>query len=187
MKIAVVGPQNTGKTTFIKDFLKEFTHFVSPQETYRNIIEKNNLKINQETTLESQRDIRDSMIQIIYENTKKYQDIIFDRCIIDNYIYTKYAVDKKKIKREFLFETWKFLIQDIKNYDYIFFIPTQISITLVNDDMRDIDVKFIDTINKEFIALLLQLASEYKIKVKVISGNRKERIRKSQEIIMGNE
>ena len=59
MRIAVIGPQNTGKSTFIKDFLNEFSHYTTPEETYRTVIEDKDLAVNQKTSLESQKEIRD--------------------------------------------------------------------------------------------------------------------------------
>jgi signal recognition particle receptor subunit beta len=44
MKIAVIGPQNTGKSTFVKDFLLEFPAYKTTQKTYRDIVTENNLK-----------------------------------------------------------------------------------------------------------------------------------------------
>lgn len=183
MKIAVVGPQNTGKSTFIKDFLKEFNHYISPPETYRDRIEKTNLKVNQQTSEASQKEIMNFMIQNI-NSYINLDDVIFDRCLIDNYVYTKCAYDKGKISEEFLFENWKAVLKDIKNYDYVFLIPTQISVSLVDDGTRDIDIKFIDKVNREFMIILFDLVRNYKLNVKIISGNRKERIALARNILM---
>lgn len=42
-KIAVIGPQNTGKSTFVKDFVNAFPEFKTPLETYRDVVKKNNI------------------------------------------------------------------------------------------------------------------------------------------------
>ena len=57
MRICVSGTQNIGKSTFIKNFLKEFTMYKTPDTSYRDIINK--YEINQQATEEVQREVRD--------------------------------------------------------------------------------------------------------------------------------
>ena len=97
MRIAVIGPQNTGKSTFINDFLKEFPHYTTPQETYRSVIEFEELTVNQKTNLESQKKIRDFIFGQLRQNTN--YNIIFDRCMIDNYVYTYVQYEKGEIPK----------------------------------------------------------------------------------------
>jgi signal recognition particle receptor subunit beta len=68
MKIAVIGPQNTGKTTFIKDFLKEFKKYKTTKYTYRDIIRKKKLDINQKSSELSQKVIMDFLYKEITSN-----------------------------------------------------------------------------------------------------------------------
>ena len=92
MRIAVIGPQNTGKSTFIQDFLQEFSHYSSPHETYRDVIVSRGLVVNQKSSLESQKEIRNFMFGQLRHN-KEY-NIIFDRCMIDNFVYTNTQYEK---------------------------------------------------------------------------------------------
>lgn len=103
MKIAVIGPQNTGKTTFIKDFLKEFKHYKTTKESYRDLIEKKRLKIDRLSTEKSQKMIMDFLYDEITKT--KYENIIFDRCIIDNYVYSYCAHLSKNISKDFIHKT----------------------------------------------------------------------------------
>lgn len=76
MRLAVIGPQNTGKSTFIKDFIKAFPNYKTPQKTYRDVISKRKLSINQKSTEKNQKIIRDFLYKQISEN--KQSNILFD-------------------------------------------------------------------------------------------------------------
>lgn len=54
MRIVVVGAQNVGKTTFVRDFVTKFPNYTTPSVSYRDIVLAKGLKINQETGEESQ-------------------------------------------------------------------------------------------------------------------------------------
>jgi hypothetical protein len=186
MKIAVIGPQNTGKSTFIEDFLLEFENYISPVESYRDVIEKNNLKVNQIGGETSQGLIKDFILKNIKEYTKskfENENIIFDRCMIDNYVYTKVLNDRGQVSDEFLRETYTDMLKQIHLIDIYFFIPTHISINLVADSTRDIELTYIDQVNREFISILFYLAKEFNINIKVISGDRKSRIKNAKSFL----
>ena len=77
MRIAVTGPQNTGKTTFVKDFLETFPLYTTTDKTYRDTVKEKGLKINQETSEETQKHILDFLYKQITENLG--ENIIFDK------------------------------------------------------------------------------------------------------------
>ncbi len=179
MRIAVVGPQNTGKSTFIKDFLGEFPSYQTPKETYRDVVKKKNLPINQLTTEDTQRNIRDFLYTQIVRN--KENDIIFDRCVIDNFIYTCAQAEKGIITSIFLEETRAMMFESLKGLDVVLFIPTTVAITLVNDEVRDIDPSFIDQVNRLFIETLFDIARRNQILLLTISGSREARVSQVRE------
>lgn len=181
MRIAVIGPQNTGKSTFIEDFLKEFPHYRSPQETYRDVIESRALEVNQKTSLESQKEIRDFMFGQVRHN-KEYT-IIFDRCLIDNYVYTLAQYEKGGIEKWFVDETESMMVDTLRLIDMFIFIPTAVAVPLVDDATRDINAAYIDTINHLFLKTLFELSRKHHITVKIISGSRKERIEQMKKLI----
>lgn len=181
MRIAVIGPQNTGKSTFIKDFIKEFPHYSTPEETYRDVVKNKSLNINKKTNEDSQREIRNFMYAEFRQTTDR--NVIFDRSLIDNYVYTYYQYKEGKISKSFLEETESMMKEMIHSVDVYFFIPASLSVALVDDGTRDTDKKFIDDVNTYFLKTLFELAREYHIIVKIISGTRKERIKKVKEII----
>ncbi|MDQ5958166.1 MAG: hypothetical protein QG665_517 [Patescibacteria group bacterium] len=180
MRLAVLGPQNTGKSTFIADFIKNFPNYITPSETYRDIIQKNNLHINQKGSEEAQRVIRDFLFKQITEN--KEQNILFDRCVIDNYVYSLSLYDEGKASLEFLNETFNMSIKHLECLDGLIFIPTTVAVPLVDDNLRDIDVKFIDKINRLFIKTLFLISRQKPIEIFVMTGSREERIKLSEEI-----
>jgi nicotinamide riboside kinase len=181
MRIAVIGPQNTGKSTFIEDFLKDFAHYTSPKETYRDVIESRGLAVNQKTSLESQKEIRDFMFGQIRHNME--YNVIFDRCLIDNYIYTLAQYEKGEIPKWFLDETESMMKDTLSLVDLYLFIPTAVSVPFVDDATRDITASYIDSINYYFLRTLFTLSREHHITIKVISGSRKERIEQIKRII----
>ncbi len=181
MRIAIIGPQNTGKTTFIQDFLKEFKSYSTPKETYRDVVKKNKLPINQKTSNASQ----EAIATFIFENIKNTttSNIIFDRCVIDNYVYSSVGYNAKKISKDLLLKTEKLMLENLRYLDCLIFIPTALSIQLKKDELRDTNTQFIDTVNDTFITTLLDIRSKYFIPVFVISGNRKQRIEKIKRIL----
>lgn len=181
MRIAVIGPQNTGKTTFLKDFLKEWNHYKTPQKTYRDVVEEKGLKINQLTNVESQKAIRDFLYSQIKQN--KEHNIIFDRCLIDNFVYTYLAYEQGEIPKKFVEESEEMMKDSLKYIDMYLFIPTSVSVQLVNDVLRDIDTAYIDAVNNCFLKMLFDLSKKNHISIKVISGSREERIRQVKNII----
>lgn len=181
MRIAVIGPQNTGKSTFIKDFLKEFPHYTTPRETYRDVIEKRHLAVNQKTSLESQKEIRDFMFGQLRHNLE--YNVIFDRCMIDNYIYTYVQYENGEIPKWFVDETESMMKDSLRTADLYLFIPTAVSVPLVDDGTRDITASYVDMVNHHFLRILFELSRTHHITVKVISGTPKERMGQVKKLI----
>ena len=175
MRLAVIGPQNTGKTTFIKDFIKAFPQYKTPKETYRDLVKKNKLKINRETDQETQRAIRD----FLFNQIKNFQgeNVIFDRAMLDNYVYSLAQHQLGNIKKKFINETKKVMYASLNHIDRLIFIPTAADIVLISDKLRDINRPYIDHINKLFLEEILELARQSPIPVWVITGSRETRLK----------
>ena len=62
MRIAFSGTANTGKTTLIKNFLAVWSQYNTPEKTYRDLIKDNNLPHSSLTTVDSQWEILNFMI-----------------------------------------------------------------------------------------------------------------------------
>jgi hypothetical protein len=181
MRIAVIGPQNTGKSTFIEDFLHAFPSYSTPSDTYRDVVHEKGLLINQHTSEESQR----AILEFLKTQAEQFKatDAIFDRCLIDNWVYTKYQHLKGKIKDEFVQETEGYLLDHLAQFDALVFIPTVTGVALVNDELRDIDRSFIDGVNRLFIDKLLALRSCISQPIVTVTGAREERVAIAKEAL----
>lgn len=154
MKIAVVGSQNTGKTTYISDFVKKWSMYKTPEKTYRDIIKEKNLSINENGTEESQKIILDALVDQAIEYSKK-DFVILDRSVLDNLAYTSWLNLYEKVSDKFLDQTRLIVRETLKLYDILFFLPlTKFSnIEIKEDGLRSIDPVYrqeIDTIFKAF-------------------------------------
>lgn len=173
MRIAVVGPQNTGKSTFVRDFIATFPQFSTPTESYRDVVRKHNLQINQLTGTESQRHIREFMREQI---ATAPDNTIFDRCLIDNYMYTRFGFEKGNVEEAFLRESEAIMHETAGQIDLYLFIPSALSIPLEDDALRDTTPAYVDVVNRTCIEIIFSLIRSKGIDVEVIGGTREERI-----------
>jgi len=87
MRIAVIGSACQGKTTLINDFLKNWPGYSRSNESYRKLLKEEEVKINKEVNQDGQWKILNCLIDDI-QQTEKGDKIIFDRCPLDNLIYS---------------------------------------------------------------------------------------------------
>lgn len=154
MKIAVSGAQNTGKSTYIKDFLAKWTMYESPKNSYRSLLKEKNLEHSKKGTEESQKIILDNLVDQAIESSKK-DFVILDRCILDNLAYSSWLNLNGKVSEKFLDESRILVRETLKLFDIIFFLPiTKTSpIEIENNNSRDTDPTYreeIDIIFKAF-------------------------------------
>lgn len=156
MKIAICGTSCVGKSTYVKDFLETWKNYKNPEKTYRNLIKEKNLPHSSNGNEESQKAILNSLVDQAIEFSKD-ENIIFDRCVLDNMAYTSWLYLKDKVSEKFLDETRILVRETLKLYDIIFFIPlTKVSpVELTESELRDTDPVYreeIDNIFKTFVA-----------------------------------
>lgn len=146
MKIGCIGTQNTGKTTFIKDLIATYPQFTTPSKTYRDVIRKYGLKINQNATIAHQWII---FCNVLETANKRYsKSVVFDRTPFDAYIYTLYVAGKP----DGLEEMRETAVQSLERLDMIFMFPIAGNehIPLKADGLRDIDANYRENINDLF-------------------------------------
>jgi hypothetical protein len=150
MKIGCIGTQNTGKTTFIKDLIATYPQFTTPNKTYRNVIRKYGLKINQNATIVHQWIIFCNVLEMV--NKRYSKSVVFDRTPFDAYIYTLYVAGKP----DGLEEMRELAVQSLEKLDMIFMFPVAGNehIPLKADGLRDIDENYRETINALFLSEL---------------------------------
>lgn len=126
MKIAVCGSQNTGKSTFVNDFIKRWPMYRKPEKSYRDFIVDKNLKLNQEGDENSQKLILNALIdQAMAYPRDKDTFLIYDRCPLDNLAYTFWLSYYKpeEMSQKFLQTTIDLVKNSLKFFDIIFFTP----------------------------------------------------------------
>lgn len=121
MRICVSGTGSQGKSTFIKDFLQEWSDYSTPANTYRDFLKRTHSK---KTTKDIQWKILNSMIDELQKHDEK-ANVIFDRGPLDNIVYTLWAHSKGvgKIDEEFVSKSITLVRETLKHLDIIFYIP----------------------------------------------------------------
>ena len=159
MRIAFSGAQNTGKSTLVKDFLTVWPQYKTLDKSYRDVIKENKLTHSSNTTQEAQRLIRDWMSGELEKN-KKDDKIVYDRCLLDNLVYTlwSYRYQPGSIDGKFVDETIDMVKESMRKLDIIFYIPAdKCNFDIVNDTFRDTNLNY----RKEIDQLFKMLLSEY--------------------------
>lgn len=184
----IIGSQNTGKSTFIKDIIEKYSSnsiyepFQTDEFDYRKIIAEKNLSINREGNLESQRIIFDCLANQVINAIRNpnYKNVIFDRSPIDAWVYTKYLYDKGKIDKTSIMQMAYEMKKYSSLYDVIFYIPLKgcDNIEVVDDKFRDTDLEYRKYVDELFQQALILLDKEGSNKVIEIYGSREERIEK---------
>jgi len=154
MKIVCLGTQNVGKTTFIKDFLKKWPMYSTPNKSYRDALKDKNLSHSKSSNEETQTFILNFLVDQAIEYSKK-DNVILDRCVLDVLAYSTWLNLNGKVSDNFLDQQRIIIREALKMYDVLFFFPlTKFSpIEIENDGFRETDPVFreeVDTIFKVF-------------------------------------
>jgi predicted ATPase len=151
MKIAVVGSQCTGKTTYINDFLKKWSMYTTPEDTYRKLIKEKKLPHSKNGTEESQTAILNCLVDQAIENSKS-ENVIFDRCVLDVLAYSTWLCLNDKLSEKALDQQRIIVRETLKLYDIIFFIPLTkaAEVKIEENDIRDVDVVYREEIDNIF-------------------------------------
>lgn len=149
MRISISGPTNSGKTTLIKEFLNRWPMYSHPSKTYRDIILESKLEHSTNTTELTQLSILNWMIeeQIKYPKGSK---VIYDRCPLDNLIYTLFGNSRGQISDDIAGTVIPIVRESMKDLDIIFLLRYNPHIKVVDDGMRDTDMNFILETDKMF-------------------------------------
>jgi len=123
MKIGVIGTACIGKSTFIQDFIANWSMYkLCAKPRYTDLIKEKNLSLNENGNEESQKIILDSVVdQAMY--SPKTDNIIFDRSVLDNLVYTIWLNANGKVSDKFVKETIDIVREALVFYDILFFLP----------------------------------------------------------------
>ncbi len=162
MRIAVSGTACSGKSTLVKNILAVWSNYKTPSKTYRDLIKEKNLPHSSATSIDTQWDILNFMIDQLQE-TNKNSNIIFDRCPLDNLAYTLWAHDHEVegFTKEYVDKAIRLTRESMRHLDIIFLLKYDPSIKIEEDDLRDTDVNYIKEIDEIFDALYIQYRQNY--------------------------
>lgn len=163
MRIAVCGAQNTGKTTLLNDFLVCWPQYKTLNKNYRDIIAENQLTHSSATTQKTQQIIRDWMFENLNSNSKD-DNIVYDRCLLDNLIYTlwSYKYNPGSIDGKFVDETIEMTKESMRKLDIIFYIPAdKCNFNIVNDSFRDTNAQYRNQIDLLFKGIISEYTDNF--------------------------
>lgn len=188
MRIAIVGSACQGKTTLINDMLKNWPDYKRSNESYRKLLKEEKIKINKEVNQDGQWKILNCLIDDL-QRTEKGDKIIFDRCPLDNIVYSLWAEEKQSsdINKEFIKKCIPLVQESMKAVDIIFFLPiTKVApVPIEEKKNREIDIEYIKEIDNIFKAISYTLmksgecpffAKDDRPPIIEIFGNPEERI-----------
>lgn len=160
MRIAITGAASTGKSTLVRDFLAIWNNYKTPTKSYREFLVENKLPHSDKTTIDTQKQTLDFMIEQAAPYNSIDDNIIFDRCTLDNLIYSMLAFEQKNegFTQEFINESISKVKKSFSKLDVIFLTFYSESIGAHEDGMRCADVKYI----KSFDNLLKVIYQQYK-------------------------
>jgi hypothetical protein len=151
MKIIVSGCQNSGKSTYIQDFIKNWTMYVKPEKTYREVLKQKKLSHSKNSTEETQKIIMDFLAEQATEMAKN-NFIIADRCVLDCLAYSSWLNLNGKLSDKILDQQRILTRETLKLFDIIFFIPlTKVaSVEIEDDGFRETDGVYREEIDNIF-------------------------------------
>ncbi len=157
MRIAFSGTGNSGKTTMVKSFLHTWSNYTTPDKTYREVLQENDLSHSSKTTTDTQSKILNFMIDQVqpYDTNSK---VVFDRCPLDNIAYSLWAHEKKLkgFTKQFLGEQIDLMKESLRSLDIIFVCRFDEKQVIEEDGFRDTDKEYIQEVDNIFLSLFNQ-------------------------------
>ena len=157
MRIAFSGTGNSGKTTLVKSFLYTWKNYTTPEKTYRDVIDENNLSHSSATTTKTQEKILSFMIDQV-QGSDQSDKVVYDRCPLDNIAYSMWCHDKgtKGFTKEFVTKQIKLMRESMRSLDIIFLCRFDNKQKVEDDGFRDTDIDFIREVDNIFYSLYRQ-------------------------------
>ena len=159
MRIAFSGTGNSGKSTLVKSFLYTWDTFVTPDKTYRDVIEEKKLDHSSKTTTKTQSEILNFMIDQLQSYTKD-DKVVYDRCPLDNIAYSMWCNEKgiKGFTKKFVTKQITLMRESMRYLDIIFLCRFDEKQSIQDDGFRDTDINFIKEVDNIFNSLYQQYA-----------------------------
>jgi hypothetical protein len=116
LKLAFVGTHGVGKTTLCFDLASQLKRLDLGVEIVKEVARRCPLPINEDTTLDAQAWILHTQIAEELEASARYEAVICDRSVLDNYAYLVARVGRRPDLDQ-LVESW------IRGYSALFKVP----------------------------------------------------------------
>tara|TARA_R110002020_G_scaffold147848_1_gene323440 strand:+ start:776 stop:1534 length:759 start_codon:yes stop_codon:yes gene_type:complete len=157
MRIAFSGTGNSGKSTLLKSFLYTWDTYITPDKTYRDIIEEENLDHSSKTTTDTQTKILNFMIDQL-QSYDKDDKVAYDRCPLDNIAYSMWCHDKgiTGFNKKFVTKQIALMKESMRHLDIIFLCRFDEKQSIQDDGFRDTDANFIKEVDNIFNSLYNQ-------------------------------
>jgi len=159
MRIAISGTANQGKTTLITDFLAEWSNYKNAGDNYREQIKKEKLPHSKKATKDSQWKILNTIVDEMQKYSAK-DYVVFDRCALDNLVYSLWCFDKQTsdIDKEFIDKCIPVVRESLKFLDIIFFLPITKAapVNIKENGTRETDEVYVKEIDSLFKSLTMQ-------------------------------
>lgn len=156
MRIAISGSACQGKSTLINDMIKTWPMYSRSAESYRKVIQDESIPLNENVTKDGQWRILNCLIDDI-QKTSKGDYVLFDRCPLDNIVYSLWSNSKNAtdIDDEFIKKCIPLIQETMRALDIIFFTPiTKVSpVPIEARQSRNINEVFIKEIDNIFKAI----------------------------------
>ena len=150
-----MGTQCNGKSTLINDFIKRWPMYKEVKSTYRKLIKTGKVTNNEEGTADSQKTILNAIIDDTQKAIAKENEfLVFDRCVIDNIVYSLWLNENGKVSDEFIMDSKRIAFEAIKVFDIIFYLPLREEIKIVPKKGRATDPVYRQEIDNIFRAVI---------------------------------
>ena len=116
VKVAFIGTHGVGKTTLCFDLASRLKHLDLSVDVVKEVARACPLPINQDTTIDAQAWILHTQIAEEITAGVRYEAVICDRSVLDNYAYMVARVGRRR-EYDALVKEW------VKTYDGLFKVP----------------------------------------------------------------
>lgn len=158
MRIAISGTANQGKTTLINDFLKTWPNYTTESKSYRELLKEKKLPHSKKATKDGQWKILNLMVEELAKY-KKEDNVLFDRCPLDNLVYSLWCFEKKqgKIDEKFISKCIPVVRESYKHLDMIFFLPITKAapVPIQENGTRETDEVYVKEIDALFKSVIM--------------------------------
>jgi hypothetical protein len=160
MRISFSGAACTGKTTTLNAFLNKWPNYKLIESDYRKVI-KDTKKHSKNTTPKLQKEILELMATECVPYTA-HDKVVFDRCPLDNLVYSLWAhgKGKKGFTEKFIAETIEKVKESMRSFDVIFVCTRDFMPPVTDNGVRETDPNYVEETNNIFKAITKQAQTE---------------------------